>query len=332
MELQPDNVLANIHNCTPEAYDFIEKWFDESPYLTAHTSGSTGRPKPISLLKSDMKASAMSTNRFFRITEKSRLLCPLSADYIAGKMMIVRAIVAGAQLWMEAPSNTPVHSDYGQVDLIAVVPSQVPHILSNPCIFNNIKYTLIGGAQLSTDLSRRIVEAKINAYVSYGMTETCSHVALRKVDDSPEGIYEAMPDIYFTKDSRGCLIVRSDSRSFKELRTNDIVNLSDERHFSWKGRIDNVINSGGIKVYPEEIEMQLHPIVPHGIEFYVAGCSDEKWGEVPAIILSTEVDDMDKLLADARNRVKSKAQRPVRIIVSDIRHTLSGKIIRERFI
>lgn len=331
MELQSDNVLTNIHNCTPEALDFIEKWFDESPYITAHTSGSTGLPKPIRLLKSDMRASAMSTNRFFRITEKSRLLCPLSADYIAGKMMIVRAILAGAQLWMEIPSNTPVHGDYGQIDLIAIVPSQVPHILNNPGIFNNIKYTLIGGAQLSANLSRRIVESGINAYVSYGMTETCSHVALRKVVDSQEEIYEGMPDIYFSEDSRGCLIVRSDRRSFKELHTNDIVNLLDERHFLWKGRIDNVINSGGIKVYPEEIETQLQPIIPTGVEFYVARYNDDKWGEVPAIVLSKEVDNMDKLLAYARNRVKSKAQRPVRIIVSDIRHTSSGKIIRDRF-
>lgn len=330
MELQPDNVLANIHNCTPEALDFIEKWFDESPYITARTSGSTGRPKPIRLLKSDMRVSAMNTNLFFRITEKSKLLCPLSADYIAGKMMIVRAIMAGAQLWMERPDNTPVHYDYGQIDLIAVVPSQVNHILSNPDIFGNIKHTLIGGAQLSSDLSRRIVESGIQAYVSYGMTETCSHVALRKVEDSPEDIYEGMPDIYFSKDIRDCLIIRSGSRSFKELYTNDIVNLRDERHFSWKGRIDNVINSGGIKVYPEEIELQLHRIMPAGMEFYIARQNDEKWGEVPVIVISREVKDMDKLLADARNSVKSKAQRPARIIVREIRHTSSGKIIRER--
>lgn len=331
MELHCDKFLENIHNCTPEAIKFIHQWFDDSPYIIAHTSGSTGAPKEIRLLKSDMVASALSTNKFFGIKSSSKLLCPLSADYIAGKMMIVRAIVSGAQLWMEAPSNTPIQRDYGQIDLIAVVPSQLNHILTDNSRKSQVQNFLIGGAQLPSDSARQIIEVGVNAYVSYGMTETCSHVALRKIVNLTDEIYEAMSDISFSQDQRDCLIIHSDIRSFKELLTNDIVELIDERHFVWIGRADNVINSGGIKIYPEDVEQQIQSLLPAEIEYYIAKSTDEKWGEVPVLVISKDIVESDNLLNAIRNHVKLKAQRPARIIVADIEHTSSGKIIRRQF-
>lgn len=329
MELQRDTVLRKIHNCTPEAIAFLDEWYNESEYVIAHTSGSTGAPRPIKLLKNDMRISAMSTNRYFNITQSSKLLCPLSANYIAGKMMIVRAIIVGAELWMEHPSNTPVFNDYGNIDLIAVVPSQVQHLLSNSLIVNNIRNVLIGGAQLPSKLIKQIVRSGMTAYVSYGMTETCSHVALRKVDSTYSEQYEAMHDINFEIDNRGCLVICSKSRSFRELFTNDIVEIIDNRHFVWKGRIDNVINSGGIKVYPEEIEQLIQHVIPDGIEFYISKTTDEKWGEVPVLVISKAVINVLQLLKDARKCVKMNAQRPVKILVRPIEHTSSGKIIRK---
>jgi len=330
MGFQRDRILDRIHCCTPEAREFIDLWFDELPYITAHTSGSTGSPKEIQLLKTDMVASARSTNRYFGITPYSTLLCPLSADYIAGKMMIVRAIVSGAELWLEVPTNHPVQNDYGIVNLISVVPSQIPYLLDRKDNLAKLRTILIGGAQLPIQLSERITEAGIDAYVSYGMTETCSHVALRKVRSSEPEIYEAMPDISFSKDNRDCLVINSKTRSFKELYTNDIVQLMDSRHFLWKGRLDNVINSGGIKVYPEEIEQQIRTVMPRNLEFYIAKSDDEKWGEVPVLIVSEDIADKDALLKAARNAVHHKAQRPAKVIYDEIRHTTSGKIIRKK--
>lgn len=332
MELQRNTVLDKIRNCTPEACAFIDKWYDETDYIVAHTSGSTGSPKPIKLLKTDMRISAKSTNSFFNITDVSRLLCPLSANYIAGKMMIVRAIMSGAELWMEPPSNAPVCTDYGDIDMIAVVPSQVPHLLGDQRIVKRMRNILIGGAQLSAKMSEQIVKSGVSAYVSYGMTETCSHVALRKVDGCTPERYEAMPDIDFGTDDRGCLVVRSDARSFKEIYTNDMVELIDHRHFIWKGRIDNVINSGGIKVYPEEIEKEIQQIMPDGIKYYISKTIDEKWGEAPVLVISECVDDCTKLLADVRGCVKMKVQRPIDIIVRPIEYTSTGKIIRQQIV
>lgn len=283
MGLQRDKVLDScrmdsyIHGATAEAVAFIYQWCDDKPYIEAHTSGSTGKPKCIRLLKSDMRVSAESTNRFFNISRDSRLYCPLSADYIAGKMMIVRALVACASLWMEPPSNDIKLTDCDAVDLIAVVPSQVPSLLAHAGK-KHIGNILVGGAQLSHKLAEEISAAKINAYVSYGMTETCSHVALRKVGDGEGEVYEGMSDISFAVDDRDCLVIKSDKRSFGELHTNDIVRLVDDRHFEWKGRYDNVINSGGIKVFPEEIEQLIREVIPADIEFYVTRGEDDKWG------------------------------------------------------
>lgn len=331
MEFQCDKVLERVHNCTPEAREFIDMWFDELPFITAHTSGSTGAPKEVQLLKKDMIASAVSTNQYFGITSDSTLLCPLSADYIAGKMMIVRAIISGAELWLENPTNRPVQKDYGMVNLISVVPSQVPYLLDRTDSLSKLQSILIGGAQLPRQLSERIIDSGVDAYVSYGMTETCSHVALRKVDCSKSEIYEAMPDIYFSKDSRDCLVIHSDVRSFKELHTNDMVELIDNRHFSWKGRFDNVINSGGIKVFPEEIEQQIRAVIPKNIEYYIAKSNSEKWGEVPVLIMSEKIEDMETVLQAVCGAVQHKAQRPVEIMCKPIKHTASGKIIRENF-
>ncbi len=332
MEFRRDKILERIHNCTPETYRFIDEWLDESLYITARTSGSTGAPKAIRLLKADMVTSAISTNRFFNITDKSSMLCPLSADYIAGKMMIVRAMLSGAQLWIEKPGNTPVCQEYGNIDLIAVVPSQVQHLLDNQRILKRLKHVLIGGAAVPSELSHRITASGVNAYVSYGMTETCSHVALRRIGESSDEIYEAMPDISFITDSRGCLIVNSENRSFHSLTTNDIVRLIDDRHFVWIGRFDNVINSGGIKVYPEEIEKQIQRLIPEDTEYYISKCRDDKWGEVPVLVLSKEVENAKKMLEDIRTIVKSKAERPAGIIVRNIEYTSTGKIIRQQFI
>ena len=140
-----------IKGADAEAEAFITRWFDDSDYIAAHTSGSTGTPKEIRLLKSDMRASARATNKRFGIAELSRLLCPLSASYIAGKMMIVRAIEAGCELIMEKPSNRPMSEDYGEIDLMAVVPSQCTSLLENETAHRRLKNLIVGGAPIAAD-------------------------------------------------------------------------------------------------------------------------------------------------------------------------------------
>lgn len=311
---------------TPE--EFEQQWFDGRDYIVAQTSGSTGQPKPIHLLKADMIASAQATNRFFGIGKDDFLICPLSADYIAGKMMMVRGFVSRARVLMLPPSNQP--SWQGHSRLIAVVPSQVQAVLDSGCSFDNL---LIGGAQLTDDIKAKILQSGKTAYESYGMTETCSHVALRRVGES---YFQAMPGVKFGVDGRGCLNVSLENFSLKSIQTNDLIELADEHRFRWLGRYDNVINTGGIKVFPEALEAQISSKLPGMPPFYITSCADAKWGN--AIIMVVERGDvgdkftMETLRAMLHTTDIDRRTWPKRIVeVERLPRTSNGKIKRQKY-
>ena len=209
--------------------DFLKEWHSEEPFVVAHTSGSTGKPKEIKLLKADMRASAALTNRFFSIDSGSTLLLCLSPDYIAGKMMIVRAEEAGATLLVESPSNRPLeHFSGTTVDLLAVVPSQALWLAEHKESLNNVRNMIVGGGEITPRLRTMLSQLHVNAYATYGMTETCSHVALSRIAE-PAQPFEALPPVTFATDHRGCLAIDAPQFSFKHLQTNDIVDASRSR-------------------------------------------------------------------------------------------------------
>lgn len=318
----------HLINITDEGKRFIDEWENGKDYVVAHTSGSTGTPKEILLPKADMACSAQATIRRFGITSESRMLCPLSASYIAGKMMIVRALLSGCELIMEQPSNHPLHSDYGKIDLMAVVPSQCHGLLQNRYAGKFLRNLIVGGAPLTYELEHALCRMPWQTFATYGMTETCSHVALRKTGSRS---YTAMPGITFSIDNRGCLIINAPEYSFGKLATNDIVELSSADSFKWLGRFDNVINSGGIKFYPEQLEKLLE----HAFDFpfFFKGMPDSKWGE--AIEMIIECQDADK-----RTHIISQAEKacmqhlphhaiPKRITIVDaLPRTDNGKLLR----
>lgn len=302
--------------------EFLAQWRDDSDCIVAHTSGSTGKPKEIRLLKSDMRQSAAATCEYFGIGRGSVIAAPLSADYIAGKMMVVRADISGASL-LEMPVSNEVDITV-PVNLLAVVPSQLASLLSNPDAPTLVRNLLIGGAAPSAEVCRRLTEAGFKAFVSYGMTETCSHVALASASD-PNRVFTAMPGINFDIDSRGCLTVIAPKFSFKMLQTNDVVDLIDERRFCWRGRADGVINSGGLKFFPEELEALYAPAMV-GRDYYVVGAPDPQWGQAVCLVVEGPADEISGRLASLgidRRRL------PKRIIsVAALPRTSNGKIRR----
>lgn len=309
-----------------QAERFVTLWHDDSTTIGAHTSGSTGIPKMVNLPKSDMRASARATCQFFGIGPGSLLFLPLPIDYIAGKMMIVRAEESNSDLMVEPPSNTPLRSAPPiPVDLAAIVPSQVPGLLASPWV-GQIRNLLVGGAPLSQAHETMLAQSPVKAFATYGMTETASHVALRPIGTDT---YRAMPHVSFSTDDRGCLTVHSDSMSFGTLVTNDLVELTSPHSFRWLGRHDNVINSGGIKVLPEKIEEKLAGLLPEGIQFYIASRPSEKWGsEVVIVVESPEPIDMPDFSAMP---TLLKAERPKQVIFQPrFERTRSGKIIRQK--
>ena len=305
------------------AATFLAEWFSAEPTVAATTSGSTGTPKPIKLKKSDMRQSAEATCRFFGIKSGNTLVLPLSPGYIAGKMMIVRSLVSGAKLFVEPASQTPLQRDYGSVALLPVVPSQIVGLLKSPYL-RQVKNLLVGGAPLSEEVSLRLQQLGVNAYASYGMTETCSHVALRRVDTD---IYTSLPGITFTTDSRGCLVINRPTYSEPHLVTNDIVELLSDTEFRWLGRYDNVINSGGIKIIPEVVEQALCDVITS--PYYIIGRKSAKWGEEVVLYVEGNRQSAEEILTEARKRLNRYSVPKEVIFVERFSRTDSGKIKRE---
>lgn len=311
---------------TPEARAFLNEWRSDSVSVTAHTSGSTGAPKRIELLKSDMRASAEATVRFFGLSPDSTLFLPLSPDYIAGKMQIVRAEIAGSRLIVVPPSSKLF--DYGgelpeHIEMLPIVPAQLRGLLLSPLslLTDNV---IIGGAPLSPAEEQLAAEAPFTSWATYGMTETCSHVALRRVG---EECYTGLPGYVFSTDPRGCLVIDNPVMSFGRLVTNDLVELKTPGLFRWLGRFDNVINSGSVKIHPEQIESIISKLLPVGTTFYVDGRPSERWGtEVVIVTDSSEVNG--DLLAKLKEHLPGAKVPKAIIHIPLIPRTASGKIIR----
>ena len=307
--------------------DFIKEWESPTPWIEAHTSGSTGEPKTIRLLKSDIIISAQATNSYFGITENSVLAIPLSMNYIAGKMMAVRALIAKCELVELPVSNKIIVNRH--FDLLAIVPSQIKSLLENKRASSLVSNLLIGGAPLDESNRRQVVCAGFKAFIGYGMTETCSHVALRSLDcDSP--CYEAMPGIYFSTDSQDRLIINSNSFSWQSLTTNDIAKIHTEQKFEWMGRADNVINSGGVKIHPEQIENLIRQAIPDLPPFYIIGSKDEKWGERVVMVAECNQSNAIKILEQIIKLPLPKYSHPKEIVtVEHLPQTPGGnKLLR----
>lgn len=309
---------------TQELSAFMGEWDSNSPGIKAYTSGSTGAPKQIELSREDMLRSAQTTCRFFGIGRDSLLGLPLSVSYIAGKMMAVRALMSGAALYVESPSNMPLASyDGRQLDLLSVVPSQLPYLLDSGRI-EMARALIIGGSPLSPSMEQRLLDCGMrDAYVSYGMTETCSHVAMRPIGCD---VYEALEGTQLNVDSRGCMVIDTAGASYSPLVTNDIVELRDSRHFRWLGRADNVVISGGIKLHPELIERKIGDVLGD-VAYVVSGRPSEKWGSelIIRIESATPIADVDCRL----RRVLSPVEMPKDILyVDELPRTSSGKIKR----
>ncbi len=312
---------------------FLKEWMNGEEYVTGKTSGSTGIPKTVRLSKKAMIASALRTNQFFQLKQGDSVLLCLPANYIAGKMMIVRAMVGGFNLLAVPPSSLP--GWVGEIAFAAMVPFQVQALLGSEegkkrlCSIDKL---LIGGSPVPESLERELCEFPVNAYLSYGMTETVSHVALCRIEKENERkkIYHALPGIAFSTDDRHCLVINAPYLQPEPFVTNDVVTLFSGTSFSWLGRWDNVINSGGIKFFPEEIERKIAGLLTS--RFYITSLPDPLLGQ--QIVLKIESQPWN----DAEERAflqqialcLSKYEIPRQILFVDrFEETAMGKIKRD---
>ena len=299
--------------------EFLLDWFDDRTYIDLQTSGTTGVPKTIRTSKQAMVESAIATGDFFDLRPGNRALQCLPVKYIAGKLMFIRAFILGLDMDFVAPSAHPLENKSDvKYDFIAMVPLQAKSSLKE---LKNVKKLIIGGSMISKALEKELLKLPTKVYETYGMTETITHIAAREVG---EKVFTVLPDITISYDYRNCLVIHAPRISDDLIVTNDIVELTNEKQFKFIGRFDNIINSGGIKLIPEQIEEKLSGKI--AARFFVTGKADEKLGEKLVLVIEGEKQKIE----DAVFNALDKYEKPKEILfIPKFKQTENGKILRK---
>lgn len=313
-------------------FQFLLDWFNGQDEILVNTSGSTGNPKTIRLWKNAMVASAQATNSFFSLNAHSSALLCLSADYIAGKMMIVRALVGGFDLHcIEAKSDALCHLKQ-TFDFTAIVPMQLETALkqTESTYWKQIKKIIVGGAAVPEKLLPMLEGLKTEFWSTYGMTETITHIALRRLNgDDKTDYFQALENVSFSVDERGCLRIAAKRLNNEAIQTNDNVELISAKQFRFIGRADFIINSGGLKLSPERIEQKMTPFIKE--DFAFSSMPDELLGEKLVLLIESEVyaNDKYKTLEYLLDRELERFQQPKEIrFIEELPRNSNGKLDR----
>lgn len=298
--------------------DFLLDWFDSKNYIEMQTSGSTGTPKIIKVDKQAMVNSALATGDFFGLHAGNRALQCLPVKYVAGKMMLIRSIILGLDLDYVAPSSHPMEGLEEKYDFVAMVPMQAQNSLKE---LKNVKKLIVGGARISASLEKELMKLPTQVYETYGMTETITHIAAKRVG---EKIFTVLPNVTISYDDRNCLVIHAPNIIAEEtVITNDLVELVNENQFKFLGRIDNVINSGGVKIIPEQVEQKLDGRIDR--RFFIASKEDKELGEKVVLVVEGAAIEIDPATFD----VLDKYEHPREIIfIPKFKETENGKFLR----
>lgn len=313
----------------------VEEWCSENDTISFFTSGSTGKPKEIKFLKTQIIKSAEITGSTFGLTAGAKVLLCLPAKYVAGKMMILRAIINNWELdVVKSEKVVEIKSDVNY-HFSAMVPLQAAATINNNKeSFEQIEKVIIGGAKISSNLHRSLMICGNSCYATYGMTETLTHVAVQNLNgEGASKYFLALEGFELNVNQDNCLNIEAIHLGEDIIQTNDVVEFVDFGKFVWKGRVDNVINSGGVKIQPELLEKKLEEFLEN--RFFVYGISDEKLGE--KVVLFIETNEFDKstmkLFMDLMTDLFSKYETPKNVLfINKFDETASGKIIRKNYL
>ncbi len=281
---------SDFHN---DLFLFLKDWFSDSQTLKVQTSGSTGIPKEMLVEKSRMMQSAQLTCSFLGLKKGDSALLCMSLDYIAGKMVVVRALVAELDLYPIPPSGNPLKDTDKEFCFAAMIPLQVFNSLQSDTEkkrLSNIKNLIIGGGSIDPQIEETIKSFPHKVYSTYGMTETLSHIALRQLNGKEASDhYYPFDSVILSISEDKALIIDAPLVSDERLYTNDIVEIYEDKSFRIIGRKDNIINSGGVKIQIEEVEALLKPLLNNG--FAITSLPDPKFGEIVVLATEREIDE-----------------------------------------
>lgn len=301
--------------------DFLLDWLNPKEYINVKTSGSTGQPKVMKVSKQAMVNSAIATGNYFKMKPGQTALHCLPTHYISGKMMLVRAMILGLELDFVEPTSQPVFDYEKKYDFSAMIPLQLQNTLN---YVHHIKTLIIGGAAISKPLEKAIQPLKTKIYATYGMTETVSHIAVKAMNGKAKmAHFTVFPKVKIAQDDRGCLVIDAPQLSKDMVTTNDIVSIISKNEFDVIGRYDNMINSGGIKLFPEQIEAKLEGKIKG--RFFIAPEKDTTLGEKLILILESEKDTLKPSVFKALDKFEIPKQI---YTIPKFRETATGKIQR----
>lgn len=341
---------AMVTDYIAQTVQFCQEWLHGKANFTIHTSGSTGAPKPIQISRQQMEASAKATAQALDLQKGHTALVCINTNYIGGKMMLVRGLQIGMDMVIVEPSAYPLANfikfPTRNIDFCAFVPLQLLAILKseereeNQQQLNEMRAIIVGGAPVSAELEYLLQSVQTPVYNTYGMTETVSHIALKRLNGKEKSpYYQVLPQTEIGTDARNCLTITAPVTNFETIITNDKVRLIDDKHFEWLGRVDNVINSGGIKIQIEKVENEIDKILTeHHLfcRFVIIGLSDAKLGEMLVLVLedigkkTKDIDnaEQDRILKLLKQKL-NKYEVPRKIIsLPQFPQTVSGKIDR----
>ena len=279
--------------------DFLAEWSGEGDTVEVQTSGSTGRPQRMRVCKDRMLASARMTCDFLGLQPGDSALLCMNLRYIGAKMMVVRSLERHLRLISVPPNSHPLATVDEKIDLAAMVPLQVYAALQVPEEaerLRGVRHLLIGGGAIDAALEAQLRGFPNNVWSTYGMTETLSHIALRRVNgDGATDFYTPLPGVTVSQAENGCLTIEAPALCPEKLLTNDLVDLLPDGRFHILGRADNTIISGGVKVQAEELERLLRPFLSK--PFMITWIADARLGQ--SVVLLSEESSPESLCQSA---------------------------------
>ena len=305
---------------------FLQEWHNDEPTVWVHTSGSTGTPKPMQVEKERMRASARLTCSFLGLKEGDSALLCMPLQYIAGKMVVVRSLVAGLKLIPIAPCGHPLKEMKEIPTFAAMIPMQVYNTLQVPKErenLMNIKHLIIGGGAIDDALAKELKDFPNQVWSTYGMTETLSHIALRRLNGiDASDWYTPFDSVNIRLSEEQTLIIHAPNVCADELITNDIAEINAEGKFRIMGRKDNIINSGGVKIQIEQVEATLREHLD--FPFQITAKKDAKFGEI-VVLIYNKVSDREVIKRICEEKLPSYWIPKAYIAVDELPMTGTGK-------
>lgn len=328
--------LAQDYVIIESAFEFLTKWISGGKVFELNTSGSSGKEKTIRLERKWLEVSALQTIERLKLWDE-KVICCLSTQKIGGLMMLVRSLAGGFDLRIQIPSADPMQElqEDHPYTFISLVPYQLQNVLENRNSLrklNRFRTLLVGGSALSGTILSEVQKLKPDVYHTYGMTETCSHIALKRLNKEPWPYFKLNPYIQTRTNAEGLLSVTGFQTGGRWIDTHDIVKMYSDTEFEFIGRADQVINTGSYKVFPESLENEINNVFVSNTwksEVAISSVPDPKWGEVLVLIVQPSLAESDEnILNELKNKLKFY-EVPKRILrLPEIPKLVSGKTDR----